>query len=382
MRRLAALLLCLPAAACAPSRLDPTAKVNVTGKAERGDGSSLAGSPAVMVKEPDLAEVLGGVLIIAGTAGLACLSDTPPAICSRARKVSTDAGGGFAYQLTGQETQGGVGEASYFDLTVKGPRVGKALDGPAHTERFVIQTEKLEVPVLRLWEPAVTPMMGASTVAVTFDAPPSGTKRTGIRFDVGNALVWEQDYQSGVAIDARLLEDAQGGVAATAYSDEAGPGSVFEHQLRSAKMPYQGVAGAPPSRGARCLAVGASGVAIDLKPCPLTDGDFVKAYQPPPDSGCKPDAAGHGCEGAKADVSVVVDLGAPRSASLVVVRGMWTNELLETSADGVTWAPAVASHAGTAQANLPAGSLVRYARVRAQTAGDHILGGLAEISVW
>jgi hypothetical protein len=382
MRRLAALVLCLLAAACVPSRLDAGAQVTVSGKAQRGDGSSLAGSPAVMVKEPDLAEVLGGVLIVAGTAGLACLSEKPPAICSRARKVSTDAGGGFAYQLTGQETQGGVGEASYFDLTVKGPRAGAALDGPAHTERFVIQAEKLEVPVLRLWEPAVAPMMGAGAVAVTFDAPPAGTKRTGIRFEVGDAVIWEQDYQSGVAMDARLFEDAQGGVAATAYSDEAGSGSVFEHQLRSAKLPYQGVAGAPPSRGAKCLAVGASGVAVELKPCPLTDGDFAKPYQPPVDTGCKPDAAGHGCENARADVSVVVDLGAPRPASLLVVRGLWTSEILETSIDGSTWAPAVASTVGTAQAKLPAGAQVRYARVRAQTAGDHILGGLAELSVW
>ncbi|HLT29980.1 MAG TPA: hypothetical protein VK013_08050 [Myxococcaceae bacterium] len=379
MKRLFAAMLTLSLLGCGEdSRLDPEDNVTVTGRATRQDGSALAGHSAVLVKEPDLGEVLTGFTSIIGSIGLACLSEDAPELCRSARRSTTDGSGNFRFELLGKDTQGSVGQASHFNLAVRAPARSGAVAGASRTERFIIQSTELSTPELRLWEPQLTVSNDETEASVTFGALPEGASEARVAFHVPGALLWSEAYTSGATIDARLLEDAVGTVSirttTTGQRDEVS----FEAQHVSELIAFTGRAGAPPSRDASCIAVGDSGQPVVVESCAVTDGDFVTRFEAPADPGCQPDAEGAGCESARADRSLTVDLGSERAASLVVLRGLVGEVIAEHSVDGETWS---AITLDGMVGELPAATSARYVRLRSKTDDAPVLS-LAELSVW
>lgn len=379
MKRLIAGVVGSAVLACGPaSQLGDEDQVTVQGKSFREDGSPLRETRMALVKEPDLGEVLVGFTALASSFGLVCLADDPPPICDTASMRTTDANGAFSFSLLGKDTQGSVGQASRFNLSVRGPAREGAAVGPSRTERFVIQTTRIEPPDLRLWEPEVSVSGTSHGVTVSSDALPAETTAV-VAFVVPGAVLWQQEYANGEAVDGRFLEDASGTVSIHASGSDTGSEPEFEHRYESESRTFQSTTGAPPSRGSTCLSTGASGAVIPQSPCALTDGDFAVTWEAPADTGCVPDGNGQGCGTARANKTVTVDLGEVRPSTLIVARGMSSGAVLERSVDGEAWV-AVPAATGFESFLLPVD--VRYLRVRSNAEGGVVPGTLRELSVW
>jgi len=361
--------------ACGPgSELGPDDQVTVEGRALSQAGAPLQSTRVVLVKEPDVGEILVGFTALVGSFGLICLSEDPPALCDSAHSATTDAQGGFAISLLGRDKQGSVGQASPLNLAVRGPAREGAVTGPSRTERFIIQKTQIDAPDLTLWDPVVAVAVAESGVTVSSPALPAQT--TGrVSFVVPGAELWSQAYVSGGEVDGRFLEDATGTVSIHATGSDEEDGTEFEHRYESETRSFVSTTGAPPSREAVCTGTGASGVEVAVNPCALTDGNFVQPYVPPADTGC----VGEGCETARANRTVTVDLGDVVQATLVVVRGLGSEDLVERSTDGTNW-NAMEVDQGFTSFILPTG--IRYIRARSETAGSGFSTSLREISVW
>jgi hypothetical protein len=365
--------------ACGPkSTLSPDAGVSVTGRVDDSTGAPQSGASVLLIEEPDLGQVLDGVLAIGTTLGLACLSPQPPSLCTLGHQTTTDATGGFAFSLTGAETQGSVGEADTFDLASSEAAGAGQVSGPSSSEQFVINTSSLALPDLRFWAPSVGFTGTSTTASVTFDALPAsygGAAQTDVSFATASGtLVWAQAAASGDALDARLLEDATGGVSVIATASGSAADTAVTFTYQSAGAAFSGGAGPAPSRGAACFEQGQSGP-VAIVPCTLTDGDFGTpvALQTCSGSAC-------GASSPTLNNWAYVDLGASRTISLVVVRGTVSGVLVETSSDASSWTD-LSQNAQSGVFSLPATGSVRYVRVRSSSAtGD--VRGLAEISVW
>ena len=380
MRRVLAAVLTLSLVACGEdSRLEPDDAVTVTGSASRQDGSALAERRAVLVKEPDVGEVLAGLTAIVGSIGLACLAEEPPELCDSASTATTERSGQFAFSLLGKDTQGSVGQASTFNLAVRAAARPGAVSGASRTERFIIQHAQLQTPELTLWEPQLSVSADSESASVAFGALPPGATASSVTFQVEGAVLWSDSYSSGEPVDARLLEDAVGTVSIGTGSTQRHGETEFEAHYESEALGFVGQAGAPPSRNAPCTATGASGAPVAIAACPMTDGNFVARLQPPADTGCVPNAQGQGCEAARADRVLTVDLGVARAASLLVVRGITDAEVAELSVDGESWTGvSMLGLAGT----LSPGTAARYVRLRSKTDNGVLPRGLTELSLW
>jgi hypothetical protein len=85
-------------------------------------------------------------------------------------------------------------------------------------------------------------------------------------------------------------------------------------------------------------------------------------------------------EGGGAVLAARLDLGRPRPATLVTLRGCPSDCLVETSADGQQWSAAGRGRGGSFTVVPPPRTTARY--VRARSATDTALPRLAEVSVW
>lgn len=370
--------------ACSDSRLDRDADVVVTGVAKKADGSVLPQQKLVLVKELDVGEALAGLTIVGSTLGFACLAEQPPEICRTARTSTTDATGSFRFQLKGADTQGTLGQASYFNLGTRLAAGSGELDGPSATQRFQVQSEELAVPDVQLWEPQVTVQAGAQSVVTTFTAP-SGSAygsniHTGISVeDSSRNLVWAQDAAGGDSIDARLFEDFAGGLVATARGDGVGPGSAWFFAFRSAKHAFTGTGGAPVSRGKSCT-VHQGMTPQDIAPCPLTDGNLATGFTPVSEPSTSSSSSASGTRPATANNWVRIDLGAEQDLHLVVIRNLWPASIIEGSADGTAWTELHGAQGGTFSVT-PVSSRARFIRVRVASESGQI-SSLSEVSVY
>lgn len=373
-----ALLVLLTACSITPSEVAADARIEVTGIVSYQDGGPATDVPVSLVRHEGVAESLTAVL----TLGATCLGDDKAlSVCKSARRASTGRNGRYSFRLTGRDTQGLVGDASTLEATAQLPRARTEASGPSATVRFLVQTERVDVP-LHMWEPAVEAVADARAGTVTWtDVPaavvPAEADAAGaierVAFQRGaGELVWQAPGRSGLAtFDPRVLEDSRGTVSVAAewknvrVHDERG--RMIDLILRSARMPYRSRAGAPPSRGAACWWQ-AGGAVVPMVPCPLTDGEFATpAGQPacPGETPCGP------------ATDVVVDRGAAAPLALIVVRGCRDRCLVSTSTDAKRWTPA-GSIAGSEVA-LPIAKPVtaRYVRV-----GGEDLDTLREVSLW
>jgi hypothetical protein len=178
---------------------------------------------------------------------------------------------------------------------------------------------------------------------------------------------------SQLRFDPRILEDSQGGAFVVAGRELHATGTAVHAEYGSARVPYAGSAGPPPSRGAPCTLQLEGRPPAALDPCPLTDGDFidvvggtVAAAEPATTAGGGPAAA----------ASATVDLRSARPLALVVVRGCACE--VETSADGSAWTSLGRTPAADASVVPPRPTTARFVRVR--TTGS--LAELREVSVW
>lgn len=307
--------------------------------------------------------MLAGVTLAVGTLGLVCLADPPPALCDKARRVTTGADGGFAFDLRGRDTQGSFGTVSTFHLSAGVPAGAGEAAGPLVAARFEIQSSVVDLPALRLWRPRVT-VAGGRVEWTPIDQAygPLVGSTTAWSVGVPPRPVWSVEGPSPAAADPRVLEDTRGAVAVATLVD---PG--LRITTRSPSLLYTGPAGPPPSRRAACT-VYAGETATPLPPCPLTDGDFAAPVgaSPHPSSAVR--------------TAVAVDLGRSLPVTLVVVRGCPAECGVETSADGRTWTEAGTGSGAHLTVSPRAGATARQVRVRSTRGLD--VSRLAEISVW
>ena len=367
------------AGACTASEVDPEARIDIAGTVRRQSGAAAADVRIALRREADV----GQVFTVFATLGLACI-DQRTNVCRGARVARAGSDGRFAFRLTGRDTQGFVGQASTMVLSSGLAAGDDEAAGPISTYRFQVQTEKLDLPV-GFWEPRLEGRTGPFGARINWTAVPStvlppslggAPREHAIEFRRGDELVWRVvRARSGVAFDARVLEDTAGGASVVAaldgepVSDQLG--RKIDVVLRSGARAYQAPAGAPPSRGAACSVSGADGKLIAQSPCRLTDGEYADGFAPSV------------CGGASGCVeplhrSVMIDLGARSSVALIVIRGCTGRCTVETSTDARGWRTAgVASAENTALGVTPLVA-ARYVRVSSTTTIDR----LREVSVW
>ena len=324
-------------ASCTASEVDPEARIDLDGRVARADGKPIAGTRVALSREADAGEVFA----VFASLGLACI-DAHTDVCLGARVTTTASDGSFTYKLRGRDTQGFAGQASTMVLTTGGGPRADEVAGPITTYRFQVQTEALDVPV-RLWEPRLEGRTGSFGARVTWTKVPAGllpglnTGSVGhtIEFRRGDELVWiVEQARSNFAFDPRLLEDTQGTAAVTAavedqrVADERG--RRIDLVLRSGARAYDSPAGAPTSRGRSCSVAEESGRLVVQASCRLTDGELGEEFMP---SICGGQTA---CV-EPAHTAAVIDLGAQRPLSMIVVRGCDYGCTVETSRDGERW---------------------------------------------
>ncbi len=368
-------LLLLILASCSSSKLDSNSDVTISGTGRAPGGGPLSMAQVVFFKQLDVGELLTTSLQLTASLGTVCLLRPTESGCSSVRTTTTDAQGAFSFSLKGSDTKGSVGQASTIDISVADTAQTGESFGATTTEAFQVQVPDLKLNDLRIWHPATALAATGGNVSLTFDAFPYGTATTGVAFQSDKGVpVWSQSITSGAPIDARLLEDTQGSVMVTAQTkDPLASGGDASFYYRSGQRTYAPSASAPPSRGAGCFVHSPTGPSA-LSPCVLTDGDLATAFKPIPEPACS-----SGSCNAQADNWAYVELPASTAISLIVVRGVTTPYLVETSGDAAAWLSSGISGGGAQSFTVSASA--RYVRVRAVTPQGRV-DGLTEISIW
>jgi hypothetical protein len=333
-------VLLVVATACETSNVDPDAEITIGGTATFQDGEPASGSRIALSKEWDLVEGLTTVASL----GLACVSDDIDAACGDSELDEADDDGSFAFDLKGSDTQGSFGQASTLEISAEAPAADDELQGPASVQRFRVQTEQLRLP-LRLWDAKLTftadRQRGRATWApVGKSVRPPGAAASKLAFTLEfrgdrGSTVWRfPAATSPVSVDPRLLEDAAGDVAVFADLDPVTvpkeQGTGVDALFRSARLPYEGRAGVPDSRGKPCFTLEGAKKA-ERSPCPLTDGDFIEtlpAAEEPCPTGCPP---------TEEEKDVILDLEDTLDIRLVTIRGCSSSCVVATSMDATTW---------------------------------------------
>ena len=378
-RILAALGATLMLAACTASEVDPEARIRLGGRVAYADGKPVAGTRVALSREADAGEVFA----VFASLGLACI-DAHTDVCLGSRITRTGSDGSFTYKLRGRDTQGFAGQASTMVVTTgAGPRADEVA-GPITTYRFQVQTEALNVPV-RLWQPRLEGRTGSFGARVSWTKVPAGVVpglNAGsfahtIEFRRGDELVWVVERaRSGFAFDPRMLEDTQGTAAVSAslkdqrVADERG--RRIDVVLRSGARAYDSPAGAPTSRGRSCSVAEESGRLVVQASCRLTDGELEEEFMP---SICGGQAE---CV-EPAHTAAVIDLGAQRPLSMIVVRGCDYGCTIETSRDAERWRTAGSMTDEREDHAFRLSPLVRarYIRVTSRS-----VDSLREVSAW
>lgn len=372
MRKAPALLAALSLAltGCSFSTVDPDATVRVSGRALDATGAPLAGAKVLLFKQADLGEVLFGTVLAVGSLSTICLLPDPPALCRKARTATADQDGRYEFELTGEDTQGTLGTASTLNVVFAGP----AAEGST-TISFTAKDTEIDLPDARLWRSAARVSRPGGAIRLAWSQLPADAGHDAaystqlFEADHSTAL-WSQPASGRAAsIDPRILEDRPGAVAVNAgavLSGGRGTGTVRASYL-SRRLPVQGTAGAPPSRGRPCASVTGTAPAKNgpFSRCAATDGHL--------DQPARLDGAGSVVAG------VVVDLGAARPVDLVVARGFAGQFVVEVSADGKAYRT-VAADSGTTAVHPPGSPRARFVRLRSPTGLDESLS--SEVSVW
>jgi hypothetical protein len=361
---------------CRFSKVNSQATVVITGRALDSSGRALVSAQVRLFKEADVGEALLGSVLAVGTLGLDCLLPGAPAPCRSAHVATTDANGGYRFELKGSDTQGLIGEADTLDVVIAAP--GSGASAPSTVVRFIADATTVGLPDARLWNAAARLTQTPAQIRLAWSSLPAADGRSvtysaNLYGSAQQETLWSQSAGAGnAAIDARVLEDESGATAAvSAYAVVAGgtgTGTVHASYL-SMRLPVRPTAHAPPSRHRACSAVTGT-TALATTPqgsCPVTDGNLLAP-------------ARLSATGAQLVTGVVVDLGAIRPVLLIVARGVAGQFVVEISGNGTSFQP-VGTELGSAVVLAPPGApTARYVRVRSPSGLDESL--MAQISVW
>ena len=360
----------LAVAACdEQSRVDPNAELRIEGGAVAPDGNPLVERPVRLGTGVGTAE--GGFAFL--TLGLSC---TGGGCRGKVFDTETDAAGNYAFVLKGRDTQSSFGEALSLLVTTSAAPGRGQVSGPSTSARFRAQVEHVRIPKLELVDPGL--------VLDTKDGLTArwSTTRAGpyeLTFELAEEVpVWRIGVVGDIAsFDPRVLEDTAGRAVVAAGNEDAVEGSKVNIRWRSPGIPYASAIGAPASRGRSCRYVDEATAATKPQPsCELTDGDLVESSSSP--FICPEPAETTSTTPCVRPTRVVVDLGRPVPAELVVVRGCEGACAVDVSTDGITFQPAGAANGEHGLVPLD-GRMVTAVRVGlGQTTGSD----LREISVW
>lgn len=358
----------LLAAACGEqSTVDPDATVVISGRALTADGSALADRPVRLATQAGAGEVALAVL----TLGLSCSES----VCvDGVRSAATDPSGAYRLELRGRDTQTGFGNVRQQALMTSGsPRDGE-VSGPSVTARFVVQSEQVELPDLRLVDPDLSLASSPSRVGASW-ATSSGGPYV-LTFESDTVVpVWKVTTGgSSATVDSRVLEGTSGRAVLSGSLSDQVVGSDVDVTWRSPGLGYASSVGAPVSRGLPCSYRAGVVEVLRQEPCALTDGDLFSEQRPP--SACPQQASATpdpppACTNA---ASVTFDLPDAPRAELVAVRGCVGTCPVEVSDDGVDYRSASVVTDDFTALRVPPG--VAHVRVGLGTEG------LREVSVW
>ena len=357
----------LAVAGCEASSVDPDATVAITGQVLDPSGGPLADRPVRLASGRTVSDAALAVV----TVGLACTEG----ICQDAvRSTRTDAAGRYRLEVRGRETQTSFGNVRPQVLSAAAAPQGEQVSGASVAARFVVQTEQLGLPPLRLVDPGLALRGGSGRVDLSWSAAAAGPYT--VTFETDAVVpVWQVTAGGSTAtVDSRALEVTRGRVVVGGGLSDTVEGSDLEVTWRSPGVGYAATDARPLSRGRPCrFGSGSPTGAQQDEPCPLTDGDLVATEPVAP--AC-PSPAGTGTPAhCVFPETATVDLGAAQPAQLVVVRGCSGGCAVDVSADGRTFRPAGSAGGAFAAVRLPPGP-VRAVRVGL---GED---GLREVSVW
>jgi hypothetical protein len=365
--RLGAALLALTGTGCGEtSRVDPNANVVITGAAQIPTGAPLAGRAVRLgAGVPD-----DDATIAVLTAGLACTGG----LCrGTVLDTKTTPAGTYSFTLRGRDTQGSFGRVKSELVTVSAAPTGQQVSGASASARFVVQTEKVQLPLLTLVDPGLSVRAQGQSVVSRWAMPRPGPYD--LSFESGSPVpAWQLTTAAGgSALDGRLLEGTSGRVVLSGGSHDTIEGSDVALRWRSPGVAFASDAGAPASRGATCV-FARPGLARAAAPCGVTDGDLSTTVPRP--SICDPAVAGQTPAPAGTEAtSVTITLARPVPADLVVVRGCSGSCPVQTSVDGRAFGSAGIAASDDAALRLD-GRPLRAVRV------DLGATGLREVSVW
>lgn len=350
-----AVLLLVVAPACSEhSRVDPNARVHVTGGVVDPSGAPLAGRPVHLgagITDSDV-----GLAIF--TVGLSCAT-----VGCRGKQfdTSTDGTGAYSFTLKGSDSQSTFGEAVNELVTASAAPGPHDVSGASVSARFRIQTTEVQLPVLHLVDPGLRVTRDDGGIEATWSTAAPGPYE--LTFENGDAgPVWRvMTADSASTVDPRVVEDTNGRVVLGGAAQDRIEGSAVDLHWRSPGVGYAGV-GAPPSRGRPCTFVDATGALLPASGgCSLTDGQLSRATGAPPQGA------------AAADVS----LAQPVPATLVVVRGCASSCDVAVTSDGTTFTTAGTATGDDAVVALD-GTPIKGVRVGLGSSPSQ----LREVSVW
>jgi hypothetical protein len=268
-----------------PATVPPPVDALLRGRVVDEAGQPSAGASALVQHRTGEANLFGVVFLSAFTLGLpllSCLAE-PPNICDDevTDPVPVASDGAYEAVLPAAHVPGYEADTDWVFVATAPAAPGQRV-GPTSAYEFEVAAPIQEAPDLVLWEPQ------ASTTSSDGQAVIGWRPLAQDRFDDGElqyaVTVLDQDgapilevttANDGVAIDARLLEDAQTTSTLTAYGDRTAGPTIY-HQTMSAPGPDLTGAGPAPSRGANCVVV-VDGTAVPVAPCPVTDGALSTA---------------------------------------------------------------------------------------------------------
>jgi hypothetical protein len=326
------------------------------------DGTALAATKLVLLKELDIGEVVGGLFVTTASLGLACLSDHPPALCAdNAHLTTTDSSGGFSFSLKGGQTQGSLGTASTMELMVRAPGRSSDIAAAASMAEFQVQTATLALPDLRIWQPDLSWAAGDKPSWSSLPGSYGGSPAYSVEFyDLRGGQWWVTgSMKSGEPVDGRVLENLDGTFDVAARASGTANGTTVDYTYISGSVPFRADAGAPPSRGASCAAVMSSGRLVFTR-CALTSGFAQSSSQ-----------LGAGA------TAVIVDLGQQRAISLIVLRGCSGQCKVAVSADLTAWTDVGSATGAYTTMSVTANRSARFVRV---STGN--VTSLRQLSVW
>lgn len=351
------------------SKVDPNAKVTISGTVTTPSGEPLTDRPVRLATGASGGDLLLGLV----TLGLACTSG----ICDdRVRSVRTKDDGTYRIELKGRDTQTDFGNVRTQVLSAAAAPVGEEVSGASVAAQFVVQTERVRIPPLQLVDPGLS-FETSEDEAVASWEPALGAPYT-LSFETDNVVpVWRvTTAETAASVDGRVLEDSSGRVVVSGETTDQIEGSNLDLTWRSPGVGYA-AEGVPMSRGASCRYSTASRVSrdeLEQSDCLLTDGDLFSGGRPgeclaqasPPPSRRRRCAT---------PTRATIDMASAAPVDLIVVRGCEGTCRVETSADGRTFHSAGTATGPFAALPIPLAT-VRSVRVSLGRSG------LREVSIW